>query len=184
LTYPDGFPPKVYAAQRTVKPGTREEIDLRRQEVKVVSEDPLVLQFIGKPRIVAARPPKSDPETILNYADLEKIREQRRSNNDRDAAAKLVGQWKMTLPAGYVYHMTLTQRNDGTLELDHEKKLVLRGTFTVRGKNIEMIGSRSDDVEDFVWQQQDDGSIKLIREQHEHGGHYTGTVLTRVASEK
>lgn len=186
LIVPSSYPPMRFMAQRKTQPFQNFD-DHRVYNIKygvnVISKEPLVLQLPGTPKqappIVGDRKdslPKQTP------TELGAARKKRLAGNDAVAGKTLVGDWKLKLPKGFVYSITLKQREDGCLILTSEKELVTAGVFTFKDRRLELLEAKRPEVDDFVWEQQPDGSLKLIHEQHRHGADYIGAVLEPVTA--
>jgi beta-lactamase regulating signal transducer with metallopeptidase domain len=185
LIVPSSYPPTRFMARRKTQPFHDDHrVYNIRYGVNVVSQQPLVLQIPGTakqaPPIVGDR---TDALPKLSPTELGTARKKRLAGNDTVAAKTLVGDWKMKLPKGFVYSMTLKQREDGCLILSSEnEKNVTCGVFTFKDKRLELLEANRPEVDDLCGKQQTDGSLKLIHEQHRHGANYIGAVLEPVTA--
>ena len=183
LQCPETHLPVRYAAQRHRSSPPTNSHTVPSYDLKIISRAPLVLQFPGPARhpslIKVDKSDRTDQLPALSTEELNEERKKRRADNDRAAAKGLAGSWDLTLPAGFVYPTTLSQSDDGLLTLDTEQPIVFRGDFAFQDDRLEMVETRRSDVVDFVWRRQEDGSFKLIHEQHHHGANYLGAVLKK-----
>ncbi len=120
-----------------------------------------------------AVPGEREP-SVSNWS---RIRADRVAAHDRAIAARYVGRWKLTLPRGFQYDTSITQREDGLLKLDCPTKINLLGTFSVRQGQLQLVESNRDGIMDFVWEDRD-GTLVLAREEHtSNGARYVGAKL-------
>ena len=116
----------------------------------------------------------------VHAEDLQTLRDARVKANERGTASEYPGRWRMTLPAGFAYDVTLSQREDGLLVLDSEHKgLLLLGEFAVNKNKLVLVRPRGTNIEDYVWSF-DKGQFSLVHQEHRHGADYTGATLRRV----
>ena len=177
LSFAEPYPPATFVAKIDpwhARPGS----DRRRYRLKIVSDDPFVVQM------ATADPPQTQhvnstavlPEKVTR--DMDQVRQTRIKGHDRESARKLQGQWKLTLPRGFVYQAKINQQPDGQLRLSGA--VIFSGIYTLSKGRLELVESTGSDVTDFVWQVQDDGTLKLTYEEHSVGATYRGAVLAPV----
>jgi beta-lactamase regulating signal transducer with metallopeptidase domain/HEAT repeat protein len=144
----------------------------------ILEGDHIAVSFRGDSFRVGTVPEaSSQPEAHSIKAN----RRLRIGNNDKEGASTLVGNWKLVLPSGKTHELKLTQQDDGCLRLS--QNLNLSGTFAYQNKRLELIEPTQDNIFDFIWTLQDDGSFKLTHEQHNVSAKYVGAVLVRTATD-
>ncbi len=176
LSFPEPYPPTSFTARQDVwraKPNS----DMRRHALKIVSEEPFVVQMTGKERDHAALRADGSPATGEAGPGMKQTRRERLAAHDRETAGEMVGNWTLTLPAGFVYQFAITQQADGRLKVGDWGNL--QGIFTFSKNRLELVETPVEGVRDFVWKLQPDGTLKLIEEDHSHGADYVGAVLSR-----
>ncbi|MBC8117365.1 MAG: hypothetical protein H7062_23455 [Candidatus Saccharimonas sp.] len=120
------------------------------------------------------------PATINDTA---KQRAARLKANDREAAAKLVGRWMLTLPAGFVFEAEVTQTGDGCVKLGGKQGNNPFGKFAVKGDRLELVEPTDKGIVDLVWQVKSNNLLTLIVDQNNVGATYLGAKLERLAAE-
>lgn len=108
-----------------------------------------------------------------------KSRAERLKANDPEAAKKLVGVWKATLPDGSAFGAEFAQTDDGCLRM---KARQFTGTYAVHADRVELLEAGSF-LRDLRWERQRDGSLKLIGDRKEVAATNLGAVLERVPAD-
>ena len=176
LSFPEPYPPTSFVARQDswrAKPNS----DMRRHALKIVSEEPFVVQMTGKDRPSPALRADGSPSTVEVSLGIKQTRKERLAAHDREAAKKLVGDWKLTFPKGFVYQTKIEQQPDGLLKLSGA--VALNGVYALSRNRLELMETFNDGARDFVWKLQDDGTLKLIEEDHSAGAEYVGALLSR-----
>lgn len=179
LSFPEPYPPTSFVARQDswrAKPNS----DMRRHALKIVSEDPFVVQMTGKDRTSPALMADGSPSTVEASPGMKQTRKERLATHDREAAKKLVGDWKLTFPKGFVYQTNIEQRPDGLLKLSGA--VALNGVYAFSRNRLELMETFNDGARDFAWKLQDDGTLKLIEEDHSAGAEYVGALLSRAGN--
>ena len=151
------------------------EVDLKFTEEQLARRDDLPTP----PQRNAAAPSAASPIVV----DAAKQRASRLKANDREAAAKLVGRWMLTLPDGFVFETELTLTEDGCVKLGGKKGNNLFGTFAVRGDRLELVEPTDKGIVDLVWQVKSNNRLTLIVDQNNVGAKYLGAKLERLTAE-
>ena len=207
LSYPESYPPTSFTGRfepTSVTIGSDRLIDPRLRALKVVSEEPFVLQSTGTPRAAPALRADGTPVAPNEAPELMRLRQKRIAAHDKAAATKLVGVWKVTMPKGFVFHGKLEQQPDGLLKLSDAR--AFNGVYTLKDQRLEFVATglerdrnlaeqfegkfddpreaapRNDRARNFVWNLRSDGSLLLMEEDHSSGADYVGAVLERVAA--
>ncbi len=112
--------------------------------------------------------------------EIVKLRERRVELNEKGNASEFAGTWRMKLPAGFEYNVTLNQEENGLLRmtcLGHALNLL--GDFSCVGNELRLVAARQERVDDYIWVYRD-GKFVLALEEHRHGAYYRGATLTRL----
>lgn len=113
-------------------------------------------------------------------AELIKLRERRVRLNEKGNASEYAGIWRMKLPAGFEYDVTLTLEENGLLRMNCPgHALNLLGDFACVGNELRLIESRQERVDDYIWVFRTGKLVLAVDEQH-HGASYRGATLTRL----
>jgi hypothetical protein len=113
-------------------------------------------------------------------AELLKLRETRVRRNEKGNASEFAGHWRMKLPAGFEYNITLKQEENGLLRMTCPgHALNLLGDFACVGNELRLVEPRKERVDDCIWVYRD-GKLVLALEEHGHGANYRGATLTRL----
>ena len=141
----------------------------------------LLKKAIAAKRLAESDERKQDRSPITEReVELLMLREARQEAHEREAAAKLVGRWKLTLPAGFVHEVELKQNDDGLLNLTSEKNLTLQGRFAVHGPLMELVQPNDKAIQDFVWQIRAADQLILTTDENQVGAKYLGAKLERM----
>jgi hypothetical protein len=112
--------------------------------------------------------------------ELAKVRETRVRLNEKGNASEFAGNWRMTLPAGFEYNVTLKQEENGLLRMTCAgHALNLLGDFSCVGNELRLVEARKERVDDCIWVYRD-GKFVLVLEEHGHGANYRGATLKRL----
>lgn len=113
-------------------------------------------------------------------AELMKLRETRVRRNEKGNASEFVGNWRMKLPAGFEYNITLKQEENGLIRMTCPgHALNLLGDFACVGNELRLVAARQERVDDCIWVYLE-GKFVLALEEHGHGANYRGATLTRM----
>ncbi len=156
-----------------VEDGKVSEVDLKFTEEPLARRDDLQTP----PKRNAAAPSAASPIVV----DAAKQRASRLKAND-PAAAKVVGRWMLTLPAGFVFEAEATLTDDGCVKLGGKKGNNLFGKFAVRGDRLELVEPTDKGIVDLVWQVKSNNRLTLIVDQNNVGAKYLGATLERIAA--
>ncbi len=129
---------------------------------------------------VAPRNESRPVQTAVERPGWKLLSEQRSAANERDGAAEWAGNWRLVLPAGFHYDVTLGKTEDGLLKLDGATKITLLGTFAFSKNQLQLVSPYNDGIDDFIWQLNDEGKFVLITDRNRVGGRYIGAVLERI----
>lgn len=148
----------------------------------VLTEAPHAAALIGA-KLVRTNEPVEDTDVLpvpptLTASQLKALREERLKLNDREAAKQLVGHWKVALPAGFVRHTVITQRDDGCLVLSRTRAHSFAGVYAFVKGELLLIEPVENNVDELRFKLGDDGRFKLIRSEIS-SGNYTNTTLSR-----
>jgi hypothetical protein len=127
--------------------------------------------------------PKRSSRMSIAYIERMMDTPERLKSNDREAAAKLVGRWKLTLPAGFVYNDEIKQTNDGLLSFDGSRQGVLYGKFAVHDDQMRLVDPNNKEIDDYVWRVESLNKLSLVISKTQNGADYTGATLERLADE-
>lgn len=114
-----------------------------------------------------------------NRPTWKQVADERLAKHDRIKASDSVGTWRLSLPAGFHYDVTLRQDDDGLLVLDADFKGTLLGRFAFVNNQLQLVKPNDDGIDDFIWQQNDEGNFVLITDRNRVGASYIGAVLLR-----
>lgn len=122
-------------------------------------------------------------ESAKEHPNWRNAGESRRAANEKDEARKWIGNWRLRLPAGFQYPVRLVETDDGLLDLECGTNLTLLGTFAFTKNQLQLVKSKDDGIDDFIWQLNDEGNFVLITDRTRVGGRYIGAVLERTGGE-
>ena len=94
----------------------------------------------------------------------------------------LSGTWQLTLPAGFVKHMTIERLENNVYFL---RPLNFAGEYELQEKRLVMVKPVDPRLTEFVWKLRDDDSLLLVEEPPaaKTGARYKGAVLRRESAE-
>ncbi len=147
-------------------------------DLGTIKVSPTLFELKSKP---VATVPNAPPrvQSTVERPGWKVLGEQRRAANERDGAAEWAGTWRLHLPAGFDYDVTLAKTADGLLQIDGAKKINLLGTFAFTQKQLRLVKPFDDGIDDFIWQLNDEGQFVLITDHNRAGARYQGASLTR-----
>lgn len=103
------------------------------------------------------------------------------ASTTRCLAEDLEGEWKLSLPAGYEYVVTIQHLGDNEYNL-RKGSLNFNGIYHLKKHNLVMARPADDRLTEFVWRLKKDGTLVLIEEPptRKTGARYLGATLTKL----
>ena len=165
------------------------------------TEDELVGTSFGLMILSEQTEGRKSSSTTVSEAISPKLRKDRIAAHDKAEAAKLVGDWKVTMPRGFAFSARIQQMPDGLLQLSNAR--AFNGIYTLKDQRLECVVTGTernrnfaqqfegtlddpkkarpvlDRTRDFAWKQQADGSFLLVEEDHSSGAKYIGATLQK-----